>query len=430
MAYTVSRWISDDTLNRKIHIESNGDPDAVAPNGNATGLMQFIRSTWRTMVKRHRPDLLHLPDAELLALRKDPQLAIELGARLTEDEARQLGPGATDGQLYLSHFAGIVVAMKLLRAPRTDPCDKYFSKAAIEANRSVLLTKIGVDKNRRPIYGRPARTVGQVIDWAERKMAGAGGHNYVAQFWRGGFKLPTEPPVDAPDDPPAPVDLDQLAASIERPAVEPVPRDPPIDGEEALERARQAADSIVEGAADRARRELDADRIIRVKRQLREMDYHEVGDPDDLDIGTRSLAAVAAFAAARGLPGQWTFDRAFADEVERAWRGRHRRPIGDARANATARELAPKNRTLLALARQKLLQLVAGATAAVTALYNAVVKFVGDDWTVLRNVGDWFGQVPLWAWFGLGAAGLLYGWELSRRGERDTVDKYRRGELL
>lgn len=170
MANTVSRIISDDTLSRIIQIESAGKPRAKAPTSSATGLGQFITSTWLAVVRKHRPTwAVGKSDAQILALRTDPKCSIEMLARFTEDNAAYMGAGYTDGDLYLAHFAGAGTAKKLLRAASSADCATVFDPRAIKANPSILRGK----------------TCGQVRAWAASKMKAAGGRNWVAVWWSG-----------------------------------------------------------------------------------------------------------------------------------------------------------------------------------------------------------------------------------------------------
>lgn len=184
MAHTVSRIISDETLNRIIQIESGGRPTAKARTSSATGLGQFVDKTWLTVIARHRPDLAAGKSRrEILELRKDPHISIELLARLTEDNAALLPNGYGDGDLYLAHFAGVSAARKLLRAPASASASNYFTGAAVRANRSILSGK----------------TVSQVRSWAHRKMKAAGKTNWVAKYYRpsvpGEHEIEPDPPV-------------------------------------------------------------------------------------------------------------------------------------------------------------------------------------------------------------------------------------------
>lgn len=201
MAHTVSRSISDEALSRIIQIESAGNPRATARTSSALGLAQFLNGTWLNVVRQHRPDLFNgRTNAQVLALRADPSLSIELLARFTEDNARVLGAGFTDGDLYLAHFSGAGVARKLMQAKPMADASTCYSAAAIAANRSILEDK----------------SVGDVRAWAARKMASAGGHDYVAQFYQP--PDPVEPehqaPADADDDVPVKIDREAPPKSL------------------------------------------------------------------------------------------------------------------------------------------------------------------------------------------------------------------------
>lgn len=165
--------LSKDTIDRLIHIESGGRADAKAKTSSATGLGQFINSTWLGTIRKNRPDLVEgKTEAEVLAMRTDPLLSIEMTTRLMEENHDYLskrGVEVTDGSLYMAHFAGMGTARKVYTADRNAPASEAFSPAQIRANRSILAGK----------------TVGEVIDWAERKMSRAK-TGYVDQFMSGG----------------------------------------------------------------------------------------------------------------------------------------------------------------------------------------------------------------------------------------------------
>ena len=77
-------------VNRIIHVESGGSARAKNPKSSATGLGQFIKSTWLRMMKTYRPELFRsMSTEELLELRFDPTLSREMVANLArENEAR------------------------------------------------------------------------------------------------------------------------------------------------------------------------------------------------------------------------------------------------------------------------------------------------------------------------------------------------------
>lgn len=172
MTHSISRYVSDEVLSRGIQIESAGKPTARARTSSATGLAQFVSATWLAVIHAHRPDLGKTRTrSQLLALRTDPSLSIELMARHWEDNGRAIGSFA-DGDLYLAHFAGVGAALRILRAEAGRAVSDVVSQRAIDANPSILRGK----------------TCGQVRAWAARKMAGAGGHDWVARWYRAEVK--------------------------------------------------------------------------------------------------------------------------------------------------------------------------------------------------------------------------------------------------
>ncbi|MET0596675.1 MAG: peptidoglycan DD-metalloendopeptidase family protein [Mesorhizobium sp.] len=142
---------------RIIHVESGGRATAKNPLSSATGLGQFIDSTWIRMVATYRPELARsLSRAELLALRFDPTLSREMVRNLArEGEAylRARGHQITAGRLYLCHFLGAEGANTVLSAPSSAMLAEVLGAGVIRAN--PFLT---------------GKSAGYVIDWAERKM--------------------------------------------------------------------------------------------------------------------------------------------------------------------------------------------------------------------------------------------------------------------
>lgn len=165
--------VGQETISRLIHIESSGRADAQAKTSSARGLTQFIDNTWLAMIEKYRPDLSDsLSEGEVLDLRDDPTLSIEMATRLADENIAVLeraGVEPTDGAVYLAHFAGIGTARKLLKGKDDEPASKYFSASAVRANKSIL----------------EGKTVGDVKAWAERKMEKAGGKGHVAKFLGG-----------------------------------------------------------------------------------------------------------------------------------------------------------------------------------------------------------------------------------------------------
>ena len=138
--------------------ESGNVSNAKNPNSSATGTGQFINSTWLSMMKNHRPELTKgKSEKEILAMRNDPKLAGEMTAQYAKNNAKGLesaGLQATDGNVYLAHFAGLGGAKALL-------------KANPNASAESILGKDAADKNGKLIRGK---TAGEVIQWAQNSM--------------------------------------------------------------------------------------------------------------------------------------------------------------------------------------------------------------------------------------------------------------------
>lgn len=154
------RSISMGLVDSIIGAESGGDPNARNPSSSASGLGQFIDSTWLDTLKNARPDLAQgKSDAELLALKTDPQLS----RQMTEAYAAQngailskAGHPVTPGTTYLAHFAGPQGAVSVLSADPSQPVSSVLTPAAVKAN---------------PFLQN--MTVGDLRSWADRKMGGA-----------------------------------------------------------------------------------------------------------------------------------------------------------------------------------------------------------------------------------------------------------------
>lgn len=113
--------------------ESALNPHARAGTSSATGLFQFIDSTWLDMVRRHGADhglgqqaaaLSRGADAatrrEILALRNDPELSARMAGELARENAQaleaRLGRAPNAGELYAAHVMGSGGALRLIEA--------------------------------------------------------------------------------------------------------------------------------------------------------------------------------------------------------------------------------------------------------------------------------------------------------------------------
>lgn len=127
-----------DNIDSIIGAESGGNPNAQNPNSSASGLGQFINSTWIDTVRQHRPDIADgKSDADLIALKSDPALSREMtGAYASDNQAylKQKGLPVTPGTTYLAHFAGPQGAARVLSADPSAPIEGIFDASAVAAN--------------------------------------------------------------------------------------------------------------------------------------------------------------------------------------------------------------------------------------------------------------------------------------------------------
>ena len=162
-------------LLEKAAVESSFDKNAKAKTSSATGLYQFIESTWLKMVKDHGDkyglekyadkinDNGRVTDAktrkEILALRKDPEIASLMAAefdagnytRLQENVGGKIG----STELYMAHFLGASGASGFLNAMKKSPnmtaADLFPAEA--RSNRGVFYdAKTGAPRTLRQVY--------------------------------------------------------------------------------------------------------------------------------------------------------------------------------------------------------------------------------------------------------------------------------------
>lgn len=178
---------SFDFLLAQARIESGLDSNAKAPTSSATGLFQFIDTTWLDMVHRHgaRHGLadaaaaitagngkLQVSDpamrTQILALRHDPDLSALMAGEYARENgailAASLGRTPQSSELYLAHFLGAGGASRFLSALDTradSPAASDFSEAA-KANRAIFFHPSG-----------SARSYSQVMAVIEGKVENA-----------------------------------------------------------------------------------------------------------------------------------------------------------------------------------------------------------------------------------------------------------------
>lgn len=184
-----------DYLLRTAIRESSLNPEAKARTSSATGLFQFLDSTWLQVMKEEGPRLgygqyadsikvdsdgdYYIADKalrqEVLKLREDPQIASDMAAAFTRSNGAYLfekfGRMPSPGELYIAHFLGAQGAEKLFNAGLKDPdqiAADLFPKQA-KANRAIFYE------------GGEARTIREVYRALVDKHDGAVDPRFTAQ---------------------------------------------------------------------------------------------------------------------------------------------------------------------------------------------------------------------------------------------------------
>lgn len=147
-------------IGRIINVESGGNAAAQNPLSTATGLGQFIESTWLRMLRTYRPDLaMNLARTDQLQLRFDPDMSRQMVRHLAqENEAylRARGHQISSGRLYLAHFLGPAGADLALSADPSRPVIDVMGAGVVNANPFLR-----------------GYSIGDLRTWADRKMSGA-----------------------------------------------------------------------------------------------------------------------------------------------------------------------------------------------------------------------------------------------------------------
>jgi hypothetical protein len=150
----------DEVTNRIIGVESGGNPNAKNPNSSASGVGQFLDSTWVATVRQHRPDIAAGKSAaEIIALKGDRALGREMTRAYQQDNADYLtnrGLPTTPGNIYLSHFLGPAGATEVLKADPNTPVVNVVGQDVVNANPFLK-----------------GMSAAETAAWAAKKMGGA-----------------------------------------------------------------------------------------------------------------------------------------------------------------------------------------------------------------------------------------------------------------
>lgn len=179
-------------------VESAMNPAARAGTSSATGLYQFIESTWLDTLKKHgdrfglgavageialRPSgSAHVADpsrrAAILALRNDPQVASLMAAGLAEDNRAHLMPilgrQPSHAEMYLAHFLGAGGAGRFLSEMQANPgqsAPALFARPAA-ANRAIFYSPDGSPRSLAQVMGVIGDKLDRALDRASANSAG------------------------------------------------------------------------------------------------------------------------------------------------------------------------------------------------------------------------------------------------------------------
>lgn len=186
----IANGVDPATLLQFGRVESSLNPNAGASGSSAKGLFQFTNGT----AQRYG-----------LSDPFDPVASSDAAARLLKDNQSVLqanGLPVTPGTLYLSHFAGVGGASKILNADDGASAGSILGPAAVRAN---------------PFLAN--MTVGGVKGWANNKMAGVGSGVAPTVAAAGPMQTASlSPPAAVPTAPPV---TDPSSASAAPPPVDP-----------------------------------------------------------------------------------------------------------------------------------------------------------------------------------------------------------------
>ena len=141
--------------------ESNFNPNAKANGSTATGLFQFIKSTWADMVGKYGKQYgIEIEDI------KDPMANATMGALYIRDNSNALkkrGIEVNGTTLYAAHLLGPDGASKLLSADKKSDASKILPRAA-GSNKAIFYKKNGEAKTVEEVVQTLFQKVGKNVD--------------------------------------------------------------------------------------------------------------------------------------------------------------------------------------------------------------------------------------------------------------------------
>ena len=144
--------VDEKMLASVIAIESGFDPSIKASSSSATGLGQFIKATWQTMLAKYGAKYGIAPDTPPTDARANALMTAEFLKENANAIKGAVNRKLTDTDLYLAHFMGAGGARKFLSA---DPASSAVElmPAAAKANPSIFYDKNGKPRTVGEVYG-------------------------------------------------------------------------------------------------------------------------------------------------------------------------------------------------------------------------------------------------------------------------------------
>lgn len=169
----------------------------------------------------------------------------------------------------------------------------------------------------------------------------------------------------------------------------------------------------------------DADpKVEKVQCELRRLNYWTVGEPDG-KLSNSTEAAILAFRNDNGLPLTPTVD----DELIATLATAQPKPVSAGRANATPKEVAAKNPSVLAAMRTRLVAVWGSIAGFFAMIFDAVTSYFHDAWDKLSPVRDMASSVPVWVWIIAALAITLTMAGLSHSAVTKATEDYNSGRL-
>lgn len=240
--------------NAIIGLESGGNPTARNPRSTATGLGQFIDSTWLAVApvvaQRLGQDLTGMPREQVLALRNDPEWS-KAAIQVYADQNRgamegRLGHQVGEGHLRLAHGFGPQGAVGIIQGDPSTAADQHFPPNVMTANPHLrgktladIMRQYGITVPNAPgadpsMMGRvatpeqqaasarmaatPAGQEAQAFDWRRETAAQPAGVEGIAQ--RHGLTLANAPGANPGQTMGAETGIDGLFQRYSNPAMQ------------------------------------------------------------------------------------------------------------------------------------------------------------------------------------------------------------------